>query len=234
MELIESLSHFQPLYDRSEMYTKWINVNDYRRFVLVFGGDTMINVEVQWTCDDASEQKAVMFTNLCASASDHYKYSCEKVKLIYCRLKITNKTGQRSERFVLYFYGMEKVKQEKKLTFTEPLPNLKNSIVSEPFESPRSFDIKDSPKSGRFKSPFKKSTDRKSSLSTPPQKRLPIRDERLPEVALPGALLVGQKGGTWGQVPLGLPDQVLKVGAGKLEYAFPYPSDHNPEWKLKE
>ncbi len=238
MELITELSKKEPLYDKSEWYSEWINVNDYKKFVLCFCGDVLLNLHIEWSCD-TTELKEPMVKVLCASASGLYKYACERVKLPFVRLCLQNKTGMKNEKLDLNFFGVDKIEKKKvnfnELANSEPLPSVIKTISDVPIESPRglSFNLSEPDKHSRFRSPFKKATERKSSLSTPPKKCIPMRDPRLPEVPLVDCILIGEKGGRFKQIPPGLPDQVLKVTPTGVEWCFPYPSDHNPEWKLQ-
>lgn len=240
MELIEQLSKKDPLYDKSEYYSEWINVNDYKKFVLCFCGDVMLNLTIEWSCD-TTELKQPMIKVLCASASGLYKYACERVKLPFVRLCLQNKTGMKNEKLDLNFFGVDKVEKKKvnfnEPTFSEPLPSVARAISDAPTESPRGllFNQSEPEKHSRFRSPFKKATERKSSLSTPPKKCIPTKDLRLPEVPLPNSILIGQKGGVFTQLGCGMPDQVLKVGQNGPEWGFVYPtaSMDTSQWDLK-
>lgn len=228
MERIDELCLFSPLRDKCEWYSEWYHIQDYQKFILCFCGDVMLNLEMQWSCDE-KDVKEVMVKVMCASASGLYKYACEKVKLPYVRLCIQNKTGMNNTKIDLNFYGLNKV-EKKKVVF--------NDVISDPLpsvstDSPRGLLFNNSePEKSRFRSPFKKATERKSSLSTPPKKCIPTRDQRLPEISLPHALLIGEKGGNWRQLPHGLPSQILTMTPDGPAWTFPYPKPD--EWKLKD
>lgn len=219
MDIIDGLNMHDPLHDRTELFTNWVDISKYKRFIITFSGDVMINIDIQFSCDE-NELKPVMFTSLACSPSGAYKYAMERIKLKYCRLKISNKTGSECKVFNLYFFGVDKVKHEKKIIFSEPLP----SIKSESLESSRGLKLTDDSPKNRFKSPFK--TNRpKSNLSEPGVSRgPPVKDVRIPDPILPNSLIYGTLGGSFRQLGTGLPSQVLTVDeSGMPTWSFPYP-----------
>lgn len=239
MERIEALCLKVPLYERTEFYSDWVDINDYKKFVICFCGDCMLNLTIEWSCD-ITELKEPMVKVLCASASGLYKYASERVKLPFIRLCLQNKTGMKNEKIDLNFFGVDKIEKKNvkfnEIALSEPLPSVTRAMSDAPIESPRglSFNNSEPEKSSRFKSPFKR--DRaKSNLSTPPKKCIPTRDNRLPDVPLVDCLLVGEKGGRFKQLPPGLVDQVLKMTPSGIEWAFIYPTQSmdTSEWDLK-
>lgn len=232
LERIEELCLKQPLREKSEYYTEWYNINDYKKYVVCFCGNVMLNVSIQFSCD-TTKDKEPMVTVICASASGLYKWACDKVKLQFVRICIKNNTGQFNDKIDFNFFGCDRVTNQTKVTFSEPLPNLR-ATIAEGTESPRGLSfLPDSPTKSRFKSPFKKDRPKSNLSEAPKPKGPPIRDNRIPD-SLPECLLVGQKGGSYKHLK-GMPDQYLKMGRDGLEFAFMFPPPSEPdEWKLKE
>lgn len=238
MELIPELSRTRPLRELTELYTSWCDIGMYKQFIICFKSDLMLTIEVQFSCNE-EEQKDVMFKLICNGMSTLYKYSKDEVKLKYARLKITNKCGADCNELLLYFFGCDRYQQAPqapKVSFSEPLSNLRATIAEPSQESPRGLSfpsIPESPTKSRFKSPFKKDRP-KSNLSEAPKPRPPpIKDNRIPD-SLPECVLVGQKGGGYKHLK-GMPDQYLKMGRDGLEFSFLYPTDSmdTSQWDLK-
>lgn len=232
MELIEQLSRHRPLREISELYLPWTDVGAFKKFICCFKSELMLSVEVQFSCME-EEQKDVMFKYLLGGMSGIYKYAQDHIKLKYCRLKITNKTGAECNELNLYFYAVDRYHLPSKVTFSEPVVTAPRSLGLGVFETAPLATQPESPKN-RFKSPFKKDRP-KSNLSEAPKPRPPpLKDCRVPD-SLPECVLVGQKGGSYKHLR-GMPDQYLKMGRDGLEFAFIYPVDSmdTSQWNLKE
>jgi len=244
MKRVEELSNSKQLMERKEWYSEWVKVDTHELFKLCILADVMLSTEIQFSSSEDKE-KPVMTKVTIKSASKLWKYVCKHVKLPYCRLKIENSTSILNNELSVTFLLTKPV--QKHVHFEPPkheppkleLPKEEShheceTDITDTSEC-LSLDITKTPSMGaignsgekekrRFSSPFHKRPHvHLRKLSAPPEKKIPVKDHRLPDFIPKGSILIGDTASNIKMLPIGLPDQVLTATPDGLEWKFPFP-----------